>query len=87
MKINKKYVWFLKFKIQIFQTTLDGETRKPKVVDLEMLCNFAFDNFFIWNHLFKENYGWNFPTFEIQILPLTSDGEMKKIKVVALKKL
>jgi hypothetical protein len=56
---NKNYVSFLKLKIRFFfQTTLDEETSKTKVVDLKMLCNFVVDNFFIWNHLSKKNYGW-----------------------------
>ena len=38
--------------------TLNGETAKMKVVDLEKLWNFVVDNFFIWNHLVKENYIW-----------------------------
>ena len=42
---------FVKFKIWIFQTTSDGEMPKTKVVDIEKLCNFVVDNFFIWNHL------------------------------------
>ena len=37
---DENYVWFLKFKIWIFQTALDGEMPKIKVVDLEKLCNF-----------------------------------------------
>jgi len=56
---NENYVWFLKLKIWIFQTTSDGETPKPKVVDLEKLCNFIVDNFFIWNHLLLQNAIWN----------------------------
>jgi hypothetical protein len=42
---------FLKFEIWIFQTTLDGETTKMKVIDLEKLCNFVVDNFLIWIRL------------------------------------
>jgi hypothetical protein len=34
------------FEIQIFQTTLNIETIKIKVIVLEMLCNFVVDNFF-----------------------------------------
>jgi hypothetical protein len=34
----------------------NGEMTKKKVVDLEKLCNFVVDNFFIWNYLVKENY-------------------------------
>ena len=49
---------FLTFEIWIFQTTSDGETTKMKVVDHEKLWNFVADNFFIWNHLVKENYVW-----------------------------
>jgi hypothetical protein len=46
------YTWkvmfkFLTFEIQNFQTASDEKTTKTKVVDLEMFCNFAVDNFFI----------------------------------------
>jgi hypothetical protein len=34
----------------------DGEMTKTKVIDLEELYNFILDNFFIRNHLSKENY-------------------------------
>jgi hypothetical protein len=47
---NKNYIWILTLEIQKFQMTSDGETTKPKVVDLKKLCNFVV-NFFIWNHL------------------------------------
>jgi hypothetical protein len=56
---NKNYIWFLKFKIWIFQTT-SMEKRPKKIVDLETLCNFVVDKFFIWNRLSEENYGWIF---------------------------
>ena len=55
---NENYVWFLKFKIWIFQTTSDGEMPKTKVVDLKKLCNFVVDNFFIWNHLVNVKCVW-----------------------------
>jgi hypothetical protein len=42
----------------MLKMTLNGETTKMKVVDLEKLCNFVVENFFIWIHLFKENYVW-----------------------------
>ena len=48
----------LKFKIWIFQTSSDGEMAKMKVIDPTKLYNFVVDNFFIWNHLVKENYVW-----------------------------
>ena len=38
---------FLKFEFQNFQTTLDGETTKIKVVDPKKLYNFVVDNFLI----------------------------------------
>jgi len=44
--------------------TLDGETTKTTVVDLEKLYNFVVDNFFIRNHLSKE-ITFQFLTFEI----------------------
>ena len=57
---NKNYVWFIKFKIWIFQTASDRETSKTKVVDLEKLCNFVVDIFFVWNHSCSVKYGWIF---------------------------
>jgi phenylacetate-coenzyme A ligase PaaK-like adenylate-forming protein len=43
----------------MYTTTLsDEEMTIIKVADLEKLHNFVVDNFFIWSHLFKENYVW-----------------------------
>ena len=42
---------FLKFEIQILQTTSDQKTYKIKVVDLEKLWNFVDQIFFNWIHL------------------------------------
>ena len=67
--------------------TLDGETTKTKVVDLEKLCIFIVDNFFIGNHLSKENYGRISSQFKIKFFQTTSDGEMTKTKDVDLEKL
>jgi hypothetical protein len=39
---------FSTFEIQNFQTVLDGDTAKSKVVDLEKVRNFIVDNVFIW---------------------------------------
>jgi hypothetical protein len=47
-KIESKYV---KFKIQILQTTSDEKSVKIKVVELQKLFNFVVDNFFIWIRL------------------------------------
>ena len=41
----ENYVWFLNFKIWIFQMASDGETPKTKVIDLEKSCNFLVENF------------------------------------------
>jgi hypothetical protein len=38
---------FPTFKIQIFQMASDGETAKTKVVELEKLCKFVVDKFYI----------------------------------------
>jgi len=59
---------------------LDGEATKTKVIDLEKLCNFVVDNFFIWNHLCNENYVW-FLKFKIWIFQTISDGETLKTKL------
>ena len=47
-KIESKYV---KFKIQILQTTSDEKSVKIKVVELQKLFIFVVDNFFIWIRL------------------------------------
>jgi hypothetical protein len=44
-KIESKYV---KFKIQILQTTSDEKSVKMEVVELQKVFNFVVDNFFIW---------------------------------------
>jgi hypothetical protein len=65
---------------------LEGGVTKTKVVNLEKLCNFIVENFFIWNHLSNENYVWIL-IFEIQNFQMTSDGETTKTKLLDLKKL
>jgi hypothetical protein len=47
-KIESKYV---KFKIEILQTTSDEKSVKIKVVELQKLFIFVVDNFFIWIRL------------------------------------
>jgi hypothetical protein len=37
-----------KFEIQLFQTTLNGETLNMKVIDFRKLWNFVVDKFVIW---------------------------------------
>jgi hypothetical protein len=53
------YIWFLKFKIWIFENILDGETPETKVIDLKKLCKFVVDSFFIWNYLLPQNGIWS----------------------------
>jgi hypothetical protein len=65
---------------------LGWRSNQTKVIDLEMLCNFIVNNFFIWNHLSNENYVC-FLKFKIQNFQTTSDGEMLKTKVVDIEKL
>jgi len=88
------------FEIQNFQTTLDGEMTKTKVLDIENLCNFVVDNF-SFEIIYPTKNRLNFHTFEISnssndqtkqklvviIFKTTSDGEMTKTKVVDLIKL
>jgi hypothetical protein len=38
---------FLKFEIQNFQTTLDGETDKTKIIALDDINNFIVENVFV----------------------------------------
>jgi len=64
---------------------LDGQTIKTKGVDLEELYNFIVNNFFISNHLFKENYVW---ISHISNSKFSNDlGCRNNKKVVDLKKL
>jgi hypothetical protein len=72
------------FEIQIFWTTLDGKTTKSKVIDLKDLEKLIVDNFFIWNHLFKENFVWISHFIKIQNFQTASDGETIQTKVVVL---
>jgi hypothetical protein len=78
---NENYVWFLKFKIWIFQMTSDGETPKIKVVDLKKLCNFVVHNFLIWNHLSNENYGWIFLHLKLKFLKWPRMEKWPKLKL------
>lgn len=46
---------FVEFKMQILQTTSDGESTKIKAVDIKMLFNFVVHNFFVWIRLVPPN--------------------------------
>jgi hypothetical protein len=50
-RLSKIVSKFVKFKIQILQTTSDEKSVKMKVVELQKLFKFAVDNFFIWIRL------------------------------------
>ena len=54
--IRKYYLKFSYFQIQIqtIQTKTYRKITKIKVIDLDKLYNFIFDNFSIWNHLLPE---------------------------------
>jgi hypothetical protein len=67
------YIMFLKlclkfsyFRIQIFKTTLDGKANKSKVVDLDEMCNFVIDNFFIRHHLWSQKSIWSCHTLKFK---------------------
>jgi hypothetical protein len=52
--VFENVVWIchnLKFKFYIGQSNLDREITKIKLVDLNKLYNFVFDNFFTYVHL------------------------------------
>ena len=72
---------FLKFEFQNFQTTSDRETTKIKVVDLEKLWNFIVHNFFIWDHLVKENYVWIFKNLKFKIFKRPRMDKQQKWKL------
>lgn len=67
--------------------TLDGETTKIEVVDVEKLCYFIVQNFFIWNHLSKEVM-FELLVFEIQNFQMQmkkrSKQKLQIFKVVKL---
>jgi hypothetical protein len=50
-RLSKIASEFVKFKMQILQTTWYGKSTKLKAVELQMLWNFIVDNFLIWIHL------------------------------------
>ena len=64
--------------------TSDGKSTKTKVIDLDENYNFVVDDFFIWNYLMSQQYGWKFWGFEIQICQTIWDGKTTDIKVVDL---
>ena len=66
MPIKSKFE-FLKFEIWIFQTTLDGETAKLRVLDHNKLWNFVVDNF-LFEIFLSTKTMFEFLKFEIQIL-------------------
>jgi hypothetical protein len=42
---------------------------KPKlVVDLDENYNFVVDDFFIWNHLMSQQYGWSFDDLKFKFV-------------------
>jgi hypothetical protein len=49
---------FLKSKIWILKTTLNGKITNRKVVGLEKLWNFVVDNVLVWIYLVMQNYVW-----------------------------
>jgi hypothetical protein len=63
-KIESKYV---KFKIQILQTTSDEKGVKIKVVELQKLFNFVADNFFIWIRLRSQKINLHSISYNIWI--------------------
>ena len=69
---------FKNFEIQILQMTSDGKSTKTKVVDLNENYNFVVDDFFIWNDLMSQQYGWSFDDLKFQFVKTTN------IKVVDL---
>jgi hypothetical protein len=46
-QLSKNAFEFVKFKMQILQTTSDRKDIKIKVVELKKLINFVVDNFFV----------------------------------------
>ena len=66
-------------KIQIYQTILNEETIKTKVVDLKDSYNFVFGNFFYLKSSIKKNHVWISHIFQT-----ISDGETTKTKVIDL---
>ena len=77
---------FLKFEIWIFQTTLDGETTKIKVVYPKRLYNFVVGNFLIWNHLVKKNYVWISKKIKFEFFKRPRMEKQQKQKLYTLKR-
>jgi hypothetical protein len=57
-KIVFEVLIFLKFKLSIVQTKLDGEMNKTIVEYIDEFYNFDVDNFFIQNHLLYVGHKW-----------------------------
>ena len=72
---------FLKFEFQFFQTTSDGETIKMKAINLEKLWNFVVHNFWIWDHLVKENYVWIFKNLKFEFFKRPRMDKQQKLKL------
>jgi hypothetical protein len=75
----------LHLKFEFFQMTSEGETTKTKLVDLEKLCTFVVDNFFIWNDLSNEKYGQTFSHLKFKIFKRHRMEKWQKPKLYILK--
>ena len=65
--------------------TSDGKSTKTKVVDLDENYDFIVDDFFIWNHLLSQRYGWSFDDLKFKFVKWPRMTiEITNIKVVDL---
>jgi hypothetical protein len=76
----------LQFKFWIVQTKSDWEITKIKFVDLDVLYNFVFDDFFIWNYLLSQTFNWSsyILKFKFWSVETNSYGKRTQTKVVDL---
>jgi len=72
-------------KFDFFQTTLDGEITKTKVVNPENLFNFVVDNFFYLKSSIQGRS--DFSNLKLNFFKTTLDGETTKTKVIGIEKL
>jgi hypothetical protein len=61
--------------------TLDGKSTKTKTVDLDKNCNFVVDEFFIWNHLRSQKYGWSFDNLRFKFVKRPRMAKRPKSKL------
>lgn len=73
-------------KLRTFRIKMDENILYIKIVDLEEIDNFVFDDFFIWNHLWSQNFVWScrqhFKILKNQNFQTNSNEKSTKTRVI-----